>query len=89
MTGIAVSWRVLSALCMFYCRPAHIDPVLLYPSPPLSRSSFASTSNADMVLENVKEMWTEIPKGKGKKPVNKDRFISKMLLRGDSVVLGE
>ncbi|KAJ7919128.1 hypothetical protein B0H13DRAFT_262388 [Mycena leptocephala] len=39
------------------------------------------------VLENVKEMWTEIPKGKNKKPVNKDRFISKMFLRGDSVIL--
>ena len=35
----------------------------------------------NMVLENVKEMWTEIPKladGKKGKPVNKDRFISKM-----------
>jgi len=47
-------------------------------------------------------MWTEIPKGKNKKPVNKDRFISKMFLRyvlpfsscnnlivdsGDSVIL--
>jgi small nuclear ribonucleoprotein D2 len=44
-----------------------------------------------MVLENVEEMWTELPRtGKGKKkakPVNKDRFISKMLLRGDSVIL--
>jgi len=40
-----------------------------------------------MVLENVKEMWTEVPKGKNKKPVNKDRFISKMFLRGDSVIL--
>jgi hypothetical protein len=33
-------------------------------------------------------MWTETPKaGKGKKkakPVNKDRFISKLFLRGDS-----
>lgn len=36
----------------------------------------------------VAEMWTELPKGKGKKPVNKDRFISKLFLRGDSVVLG-
>ncbi|KAM0793696.1 mRNA splicing protein [Microbotryomycetes sp. NB124-2] len=43
--------------------------------------------HANMVLENVKEMWTEAPAGKGKKPVNKDRFISKMFLRGDSVVL--
>ena len=45
----------------------------------------------NMVLENVKEMWTEVPKtGKGKKKaraVNKDRFISKMFLRGDSVIL--
>jgi small nuclear ribonucleoprotein D2 len=44
-----------------------------------------------MVLENVREMWTEVPKtGKGQKkakPVNKDRFISKMFLRGDSVIL--
>jgi len=42
-----------------------------------------------MVLENVKEMWTEMPKGKGKgaKGVNKDRFISNMFLRGDSVIL--
>jgi small nuclear ribonucleoprotein D2 len=43
------------------------------------------------VLENVKEMWTETPKtGKGKakaKPVNKERFISKLFLRGDSVIL--
>jgi len=47
--------------------------------------------HCNMVLENVKEMWTEAPKtGKGKKkskPVNKDRFISKMFLRGDSVIL--
>uniref|UniRef100_A0A915IRD6 Small nuclear ribonucleoprotein Sm D2 n=1 Tax=Romanomermis culicivorax TaxID=13658 RepID=A0A915IRD6_ROMCU len=47
--------------------------------------------HCNMVLENVKEMWTELPKtGKGQKkakPVNKDRFISKMFLRGDSVIL--
>ncbi|GAA6007952.1 hypothetical protein JCM10207_006978 [Rhodosporidiobolus poonsookiae] len=43
--------------------------------------------HSNMVLENVKEMWTELPKGKGRKPVNKDRFVSKMFLRGDSVVL--
>lgn len=44
-----------------------------------------------MVLENVKEMWTETPKsGKGaakSRAVNKDRYISKMFLRGDSVIL--
>ncbi|EJD04143.1 Sm-like ribonucleo protein [Fomitiporia mediterranea MF3/22] len=43
--------------------------------------------HTNMVLENVKEMWVEVPKGKNKKPVNKDRFISKMFLRGDSVIL--
>jgi len=47
--------------------------------------------HCNMVLEDVKEMWTETPKaGKGKKkskPVNKDRYISKMFLRGDSVIL--
>ncbi|XP_041468810.1 small nuclear ribonucleoprotein Sm D2 [Lytechinus variegatus] len=47
--------------------------------------------HCNMVLENVKEMWTETPKaGKGKKrskPVNKDRYITKMFLRGDSVIL--
>lgn len=45
----------------------------------------------NMLLENVKELWTEIPKtGKGKKgaqPVYRERFISKMFLRGDSVIL--
>ncbi|TQE04372.1 hypothetical protein C1H46_009991, partial [Malus baccata] len=45
--------------------------------------------HCNMVLENVREMWTEVPKtGKGKKKaqsVNKDRFMSKMFLRGDSV----
>ena len=34
-----------------------------------------------MVLENVKEMWTEKPKGGKGKGVNKDRFISKMYVR--------
>lgn len=43
------------------------------------------------MLTDVKEMWTEQPKtGKGQKKakaVNKDRYVSKMFLRGDSVVL--
>jgi len=46
--------------------------------------------HSNMVLINVKEMWTETPKsanGKAGKAVNKDRFISKMFLRGDNVVL--
>lgn len=47
--------------------------------------------HCNMVLENVREMWTEVPKsGRGQKrgrPVNKDRCVSKMFLRGDSVIL--
>merc|ERR1719424_1908571 len=47
--------------------------------------------HCNMVLENVKEIWTETPKsGKGKakaKPINKERYISKMFLRGDSVII--
>uniref|UniRef100_A0A6G3MK84 Small nuclear ribonucleoprotein Sm D2 n=1 Tax=Henneguya salminicola TaxID=69463 RepID=A0A6G3MK84_HENSL len=45
--------------------------------------------HCNMVLENVKELWTDIPKSgpnKGK-AVNKERYISKMFLRGDSVIL--
>ena len=43
----------------------------------------------NMVLETVCEIWTEMSKGKGKKvlPKNRERFISKMFLRGDSVIL--
>ena len=47
--------------------------------------------HCNLVLENVREMWTENGRrGRGKKraqSVNKDRFISKMFLRGDSVIL--
>ncbi|NXF41325.1 SMD2 protein, partial [Nyctibius bracteatus] len=43
------------------------------------------------VLQNAKEIWTEVPKsGKEKKksqPVTKDRCVSKMFLRGDSVIV--
>ncbi|KAL3797722.1 hypothetical protein HJC23_000267 [Cyclotella cryptica] len=45
----------------------------------------------NLLLEDVKEMWTEFSKGgKGKKrgtSINKDRYVSKMFLRGDSVIL--
>jgi small nuclear ribonucleoprotein D2 len=34
-----------------------------------------------VMFAHVQKMWTEVPKGKNKKPVNKDRFISKMFLR--------
>jgi small nuclear ribonucleoprotein D2 len=39
----------------------------------------------NLILENVLEMWTEQPRGnKGKKakPVNKERVINKLFLRG-------
>ena len=43
------------------------------------------------LLEDVKEMWTEQSKGgKGRTrgvAVNKDRYVSKLFLRGDSVIL--
>ena len=52
---------------------------------------YFSNRHFNMVLENVKELWTEVPKtGKGQKkskPVNKDRYIPKMFIRGDSVIL--
>ncbi|KAL3275528.1 hypothetical protein HHI36_020287 [Cryptolaemus montrouzieri] len=44
----------------------------------------------NMVLENVREMWTEEPrkgKGKSKKPIYKDRFMKKVFLRGDSILI--
>jgi small nuclear ribonucleoprotein D2 len=44
-----------------------------------------------MVLENVRELWSEVPKtGKGQakaQPIPKQRYISKMFLRGDSVIV--
>ena len=47
--------------------------------------------HCNMVLENVKEMWTEVPKSKNGaargKPVNRERYISVLFLRGDSVIL--
>ncbi|XP_075253727.1 small nuclear ribonucleoprotein Sm D2-like [Convolutriloba macropyga] len=47
--------------------------------------------HCNLILENVKEIWVETPKsGKGKKkarPVTKDRFISKMFLRGDGIII--
>ena len=43
--------------------------------------------HCNMVLENVQELWTETPKGSKGLPVNKTRYIPKMFLRGDSVIL--
>jgi small nuclear ribonucleoprotein D2 len=42
--------------------------------------------HCNMVLEDVQEFWSEVPK-KGKKAINRERYISKMFLRGDSVIM--
>ncbi|CCH58756.1 hypothetical protein TBLA_0A09730 [Henningerozyma blattae CBS 6284] len=44
----------------------------------------AFDKHCNMVLENVKELWTE---RNGNKLINKERFISKLFLRGDSVIV--
>ncbi|KAK7833353.1 hypothetical protein U0070_017352 [Myodes glareolus] len=51
-----------------------------------------NTGPLSVLTQSVKDnTQTEVPKsGKGKKkfkPVNKDRYISKMFLRGDSVIV--
>lgn len=46
--------------------------------------------HANMILVNIREMWTERPKGpsgKSGKRIHRDRFISKMFLRGDGVIV--
>lgn len=43
--------------------------------------------HCNMVLENVKDIWTETQKGRRGKQTTKDRFVSKMFLRGDSVII--
>lgn len=46
--------------------------------------------HCNMVLENVKELWTETvrnSKGQQIKLLPKERFVSKMFLRGDSVIV--
>ena len=46
--------------------------------------------HCNMVLEGVREMWMEVPKGSSgakAKAVPKMRMIPKMFLRGDSVIL--
>ena len=57
----------------------------------ISCLSLFDSSLDDRLLEDVKEMWTENSKGgKGRTrgaAVNKDRYVSKLFLRGDSVIL--
>lgn len=42
--------------------------------------------HCNMVLEDVREIWTETKSG-SRDPISRDRKIPKMFLRGDSVVL--
>jgi small nuclear ribonucleoprotein D2 len=42
--------------------------------------------HCNLVMESVREIWPETTK-KGKAPVNKDRFIPKLFVRGDTVVM--
>ena len=42
--------------------------------------------HCNMVLENVKELWSETNR-KGGSATHKDRYIGKMFLRGDNVVI--
>jgi small nuclear ribonucleoprotein D2 len=50
---------------------------------PPSLTQFTSSISSRRVLEEVHELWTEVPPGGKKgKPVHRDRVISKMFLRG-------
>ena len=43
--------------------------------------------HCNLVMEGVKEFWTEPAGKKGGEPVNRDRKIGKLFVRGDSVVI--
>lgn len=43
--------------------------------------------HCNMVLENVKEFWQESSPTDHKKKIHRERFVSKMFLRGDSVIV--
>ena len=43
--------------------------------------------HCNLVMEGVKEFWTEPAPKKGGEPVNRDRKIGKLFVRGDSVVI--
>ncbi|ODV84285.1 hypothetical protein CANARDRAFT_201297 [[Candida] arabinofermentans NRRL YB-2248] len=43
--------------------------------------------HCNMILENVKEIWYESNPEDKKKKIMRERFVSKMFLRGDSVIV--
>ena len=73
---------------MYNSIPLIHSPIRFSAIPP-----FRYDRHFNLLLEDVKEMWTETSKGgkgggaKRGSAVNKDRYISKMFLRGDSVIL--
>ncbi len=42
--------------------------------------------HCNLVMESVREMWPELTK-KGATPINRDRYIPKLFVRGDSVIM--
>lgn len=65
---------------MIYCRNNH----------KLLAKVKAFDRHCNLILEDVKELWTEVTKNsKGKviKSTSKERFVAKLFLRGDSVIL--
>lgn len=65
---------------MVYCRNNH----------KLLAKVKAFDRHCNMILEDVKEIWTEVTKnskGKAIKSTTKERFVAKLFLRGDSVIL--
>lgn len=42
--------------------------------------------HCNLVMESVREMWPETTK-KGNTPINKDRYIPKLFVRGDSIIM--
>lgn len=69
-----------NAAVVIYCRNNH----------KLIAKVKAFDRHCNLILEDVKELWTESTKNsKGKviKTTAKERFIAKMFLRGDSVII--
>lgn len=65
---------------MIYCRNNH----------KLLAKVKAFDRHCNLILEDVKELWTETlrnSKGKIIKTSSKERFIAKLFLRGDSVII--
>ena len=79
--------------CLMFCAHNVYFLLILCKSPRIHTINTPTKQHIHMyrLLEDVKEMWTEYSKGgKGRKrgqSMNKDRYVSKMFLRGDSVIL--